>query len=278
MLISVIIPTFNRASYLPKAVESVISQTYKKWELIIVDDCSTDDSYFSVLPFMKDKRVSYYTLERDSGSFGVSYARNFGIGKSRGEFLAFLDSDDYWLPEKLEKQLDFMVKNCADICQTEEFWLRKGKIVNPRKIHKKISGNIFEKSLLLCIVSPSAVMIKKSVFKEVGCFDENMPACEDYDLWLRTSLRFEFGLLPEKLIVKRGGHDNQLSATPALDKYRIYSLLKIMKECNLSDENKDKLVKVLKKKIRIYLNGCLKRGKKEEAIYYSSILRNISSY
>ncbi len=273
MLISVIIPTFNRASYLPKAVESVISQTYKKWELIIVDDCSTDDSYFSVLPFMKDKRISYYTLKRDSGSFGVSYARNFGIGKSRGEFLAFLDSDDYWLPEKLEKQLDFMVKNCADICQTEEFWLRKGKIVNPRKIHKKISGNIFEKSLLLCIVSPSAVMIKKSVFNEVGCFDENMPACEDYDLWLRASLRFEFGLLPEKLIVKRGGHDNQLSATPALDKYRIYSLLKIMKECNLSDENKDKLVKVLKEKIRIYLNGCFKRGKKEEIIYYSEILK-----
>ncbi len=275
MLISVVIPTFNRATYLYKAVETVFSQTYSKWELIIVDDCSTDDSYFSLMPFIGDKRLRYFYLTKKRGSYGVSFSRNYGINQSNGDYVAFLDSDDYWLPEKLEKQLDFMLSNDLEISQTEEVWIRKGRKVNPRKIHKKISGNIFEKSLELCIVSPSAVMISKNVFKNTGFFDESMPACEDYDLWLRTALKYEFGLFPEKLTVKRGGHDNQLSKTPALDKYRIKTLLKLYNNYQLSESQKIKLIQVLKKKLKIYINGCIKRGKIEEADYYGKILKNI---
>ncbi len=273
MLISVIIPVYNRPSFLPTAVESVLNQTYKDFELIIVDDNSTSDTYFSVYPYLKDKRITYYWLNKNRG---VSYSRNYGIKKSKGELIAFLDSDDYWLPEKLEKQIDYILKNNYSICQTEEIWIRKGKFVNPRKKHKKIEGDIFEKSLELCIVSPSAVLIKREVFEKIGLFDENLPACEDYDLWLRVSLHYKVGLLKEKLIVKRNGHEDQLSKLKALDRYRIYSLLKLLKNHNLDEKRKALVIQTLIKKAKIYINGCIKRGKKDEAEYYRNIIKRYS--
>ncbi len=269
MLISVIIPVYNREAFLPTAVTSVLNQTYKNIELLIIDDNSKDETYFSILNFLKDKRVSYYYLDKN---FGVSYARNFGIKKAKGDYIAFLDSDDYWLPEKLEKQIKYMLKNNFKICQTDEIWIRKGKFVNPKKKHRKIEGDIFEKSLELCIVSPSAVLIKKEVFENIGLFDENMPACEDYDLWLRASLKYKIGLLNEKLIVKRNGQDDQLSKLKGLDKYRIYSLLKLLKNYNIEKNKKEKVIEILTKKCEIYLNGLLKRNKLKEAEYYRRIL------
>ena len=270
MLVSVIIPVYNRSAYLPTAVKSVLNQTYKNFELIIVDDCSDDETYFSIIPFLGDNRLTYYFLKKNHG---VSYARNFGIKKSIGNLIAFLDSDDYWLPQKLEKQIKFLFERKLSICQTEEIWIRRGKFVNPKKKHKKIDGDIFEKSLELCIVSPSAVLIKKEVFDKIGYFDENMYACEDYDLWLRVSLHYKVGLLPEKLIVKRNGHDDQLSKIKGLDRFRIYSLLKLLKNENLTKEKKYKVIEVLLKKSKIYLNGCLKRGKKDEAEFYRDIIK-----
>ncbi len=278
VLVSVIIPTFNREAYLPVAVQSVVTQTFKNWELIIVDDNSTDDTFFSISDFLKDSRISYYMLEKNYGSFGVSVARNYGIKRAIGKYIAFLDSDDYWLPSKLEKQMQFMTSRGYEICQTDELWIRKGKRVNPRKIHKKISDDIFKKSLELCIVSPSAVVVKKEVFEDIGIFDESMRACEDYDLWLRASLKYKFGLLEEKLVVKRGGHDNQLSKLPALDKYRIYSLLKLLKNNKLTAVEKKHLLKVLKRKITIYLNGCIKRNKIAEVEYYEKLLNFTDSF
>ncbi len=274
-LISVIIPVLNRDSYLPTAVESVLNQSYKHFELIIVDDHSKDETFFSIIPYLKDKRVSYFYLNKN---FGVSFARNFGINKAKGEFIAFLDSDDYWLKKKLEKQLKYMTENNFKICQTEEIWIRNGKFVNPKKKHKKIEGDIFEKSLELCIVSPSAVLIEKKIFEDVGGFDEKMIACEDYDLWLRISLKYKVGLLKEKLIVKRNGQDDQLSKIKSLDKFRIYSILKLLEKENL-DSNKKKLaIKTLLKKSQIYINGCLKRGRYEEAKYYQTIIERYKSF
>ena len=274
MLVSVIIPVYNRSAYLPTAVKSVLNQTYKNFELIIVDDCSDDETYFSIMPFLKDSRLTYYFLKKNHG---VSYARNFGIKKSKGELIAFLDSDDYWLPQKLEKQIKFLIERKLSICQTEEIWIRRGKFVNPKKKHKKIDGDIFEKSLELCIVSPSAVLIKKEVFDKIGYFDEHMPACEDYDLWLRISLHYKVGLLSEKLIVKRNGHDDQLSKIKGLDRFRIYSLLKLLKNENLTKEKKDKVIKILLKKSKVYFNGCIKRGKKDEAEFYRDIIKRYSN-
>ena len=272
MLISVIIPLFNRESFIYRAVESVLNQTYKNLELLIIDDNSSDDSYFSIFNYISDKRITYYFLNQNRG---VSFARNFGIGRAKGEFVAFLDSDDYWLADKLRQQVKFMIKNNIDISQTDELWFRKNRLVNPKKKHKKISGDIFEKSLDLCIVSPSAVMVKKNVFNRVGMFDENMPACEDYDLWLRISLCYKIGLLSEKLVVKRGGHDSQLSKMHSLDKYRIYSLIKLLKNNKLSENREKKVLHKLTEKLKIYINGCRKRAKNKESKYYSSILKQL---
>ncbi len=273
MLVSVIIPVYNRESFISKAVESVLNQTYKNFEIIVVDDGSIDETYFSILHLTSDKRLSYYLLNENKG---VSFARNYGIKHADGKFIAFLDSDDYWLPEKLEKQVKYMLENNLKICQTDEYWLRKNRFVNPKKKHKKISGNIFYKSLELCIVSPSAVMLDREVFENVGMFDEKMPACEDYDLWLRVSLKYNVGLFDEKLIVKRGGHEDQLSRNFGLDKYRIYSLLKLLENNNLSYEKREKTVNVLKNKLKIYIAGCKKRFKTEEVGYYLRILNDLN--
>ena len=203
---------------------------------------------------------------------GVSAARNRGIAESRAQLVAFLDSDDLWLPQKLTRQVAFFQSNPeALICQTEETWVRNGVRVNPKKRHQKLSGMIFEPSLALCLVSPSAVMIRKSLFDAVGLFDENLPACEDYDLWLRVSCRYPVFLLDESLIIKRGGHEDQLSKAAGLDKYRIRSLKKLIDSEKLTETQTGAAVRTLKEKCAIFANGCRKRGRADEAKYYEEL-------
>lgn len=264
--VSVIIPTYNRGRVIKEAIDSVLAQDYTEFELIVVDDGSTDhtsdvlDSYRNVIKVLSQKNK------------GVSAARNRGIAEASGKFIAFLDSDDLWLPQKLSTQVEFFNKTPdALICQTEEVWIRNGLRVNPKKRHKKPSGMIFKLSLELCLVSPSAVMIKRSLFDRVGEFDETLPACEDYDLWLRISSRFPIYLVDTPLIIKRGGHDDQLSSRAGLDKFRIKAIEKIIKSGFLSDDQHQAAVKTLKKKCDIYAAGCRKRGRKEEALYYTSL-------
>jgi glycosyltransferase involved in cell wall biosynthesis len=265
-LVSVIIPTFNRGWIVKDAIESVLAQDFTDFELIAVDDGSTDNTSEILGEFESDIRVIRQTNR------GVSAARNRGIQASVGRWIAFLDSDDLWLPQKLSHQVDFF-KSHADamICQTEEQWIRNGVRVNPKMRHHKFSGLIFERSLELCLVSPSAVMIRKDLFNEVGLFDESLPACEDYDLWLRVSCRFPVYLIDTPLIIKRGGHDDQLSRAPGLDKYRIQSLHSIIQNSLLSNGQRNAAVRMLKEKCHIYANGCRKRGRAAEAEYYEEI-------
>ncbi len=265
--VSVIIPTYNRACVLKEAIDSVLAQTYRDFELIVVDDGSTDDTS-EMLSAFADNISTITTFHR-----GPSAARNAGINASRGEWIAFLDSDDLWLKDKLKKQLDFFTQNPEYyISQTEEIWIRNGVRVNPRNKHKKYSGWIFEHCLPLCIVSPSAVMIHRSIFDKIGLFDETMPACEDYDLWLRIAVHYPIHLIDEPLITKRGGHaDQQSRKIKHLDRYRIQALCKIMQNAELSTSQYSKAYKVLKKKCTIYANGCLKRGKNQEARKYSQL-------
>ncbi len=265
-LISVIIPTYNRGWIIKEAVESVLTQDYKHFELIVVDDGSTDRTFDILDTYSKD--IHFIRQENR----GVSAARNAGITEASGYFIAFLDSDDIWLPQKLSRQVDFFHSNPdAMICQTEEIWLRNHVRVNPKKRHKKPSGMIFAPSLSLCLVSPSAVMIKRSLFDDVGGFDETLPACEDYDLWLRISCRYPVYLIDTPLIVKRGGHDDQLSASPGLDKYRIQAIRKVIESDLLSVSQFHAAVKTLKEKCRIYAIGCRKRGRTDDAIYYEEL-------
>lgn len=264
--VSVIIPTYNRAWALKEAIDSVLAQDYTNFELIVVDDGSTDDTP-SLLAAYGDR----ITAIRQSNQ-GVSAARNRGMDVSSGELIAFLDSDDRWLPQKLSCQADWFSHHPnALICQTEEIWIRNGRRVNPKNRHKKPAGDIFEKSLHLCLVSPSAVMIKRGLFNRVGNFDESMPACEDYDLWLRIACRYPVFLIDTPLIIKQGGHPDQLSRLPVQDKYRIYSLTNLIDSGDLSPDQQKAAIAVLKEKCRIYATGCIKRHRTEEAQRYHQL-------
>jgi len=264
--VSVIIPAYNRCQMLKQAVDSVLSQDFTDFELIVSDDGSADNTQEMLRSY--GNRIIVIRQENK----GVSAARNRGIVSASGDLIAFLDSDDLWMPKKLSEQAAFFNANPdALICQTEEIWIRNGVRVNPKKKHRKLSGMIFEASLLLCLVSPSAVMMRSSLFDEVGLFDETLPACEDYDLWLRIGCRYPIFLIDTPLIVKRGGHADQLSGEPGLDKFRIKSLKKILDSGMLSGEQWTAAVKVLKEKCSVYAGGCLKRGREDEALYYKRL-------
>jgi glycosyltransferase involved in cell wall biosynthesis len=264
--VSVIIPTYNRGWILKEAIDSVLTQDYKDFELIVVDDGSTDNTSEILASYGNGIRVLFQENK------GVSAARNRGIAEASGQFIAFIDSDDLWLPQKLSTQVEFFNQTPdALICQTEEVWIRKGKRVNPKMRHKKPSGMIFEPSLELCLVSPSAVMIRRVLFDRIGEFDVTLPACEDYDLWLRISCRFPVHLIDTPLIIKRGGHNDQLSSMKGLDKFRIKAIEKIINSGRLGEDQYRAAVKALKERCKIYADGCRKRGREEEALYYEAL-------
>ncbi len=276
MDISVIIPTYNRASCLRHAIDSVLNQSGVSLELLIVDDGSTDETQELIDQIVHaDSRVKYFYQTNQ----GPSAARNLGIQSSAAPFIAFLDSDDEWLPKKLKTQLEFFQFH-PDllICQTEEIWIRNGKRVNPMNKHKKLSGSIFAESLPLSIISPSCVMMRKEFFDQVGFFDELLPACEDYDLWLRASARFPVGLIEQFFVIRYGGHEDQRSRQfPVMDQFRIQSLVKLIDSGILSEKQRTLAVAELERKCQIVRNGALKRGKIEEAEYYSVIARSVAT-
>ena len=259
-LVSVIIPTYNRGWILTEAIDSVLAQDYKDFELIVVDDGSTDNTREILDSYGRDIIVLRQANQ------GVSAARNRGLAEARGRLVAFLDSDDIWLPRKLLRQVDFFNSTPdAVINQSgQEIWIRNGIGANPNKLHPKPSGMIFEPSLGLCLVSPSAVMIQKPLFDVVGAFDENLPACEDYDLWLRISCRYPVYLIDTPLILKRGGHEDQLSKAPGLDRFRIQSLEKIIASGRLTESQSRAAVSKLRDKCAIYAGGCRKRGRERK--------------
>ena len=269
-MVSIVVPTYNRSRQVCRAIDSVLTQSYRNYELIIVDDGSSDTTATRLSEY-KDR---IHVIRQ--ANQGVSAARNTGIRAAIGEFIALLDSDDQWLPQKLSRQIDFFIDNPgAVICQTEEIWVRNGLRVNPKKRHKKYSGMIFEKTLPLCLVSPSAVMIRKSLFDAVGLFDESLPACEDYDLWLRICWKYPVYLINTPLIIKTGGHADQLSRMPELDKYRIQALSKILRAGCLSKQQEDAALAMLKEKCRIYAAGCRKRGRMDDAEYFTNLPHQI---
>jgi glycosyltransferase involved in cell wall biosynthesis len=264
--VSIVLPTFNRGWTIRQAVTSILEQTFTDFELIVVDDGSTDDTHAILAPV----RHRFLLLQQDHR--GVSAARNRGIGAARADLIAFLDSDDYWLPSKLARQVAFFQEHPqALICQTEETWIRNGRRVNPKRRHRKPAGMIFEPSLALCLVSPSAAMIRKSLLEEAGGFDESLPACEDYDLWLRISCKYPVHLIDEALTVKRGGHADQLSRAAELDRYRIRALEKILASGCLTPSQFEAAAAMLGQKCRIYINGCKKRGKFDQAQHYEAL-------
>jgi glycosyltransferase involved in cell wall biosynthesis len=265
--VSVIIPTYNRAALVKEAVASVLAQTCRDFEVLVVDDGSTDATLKALAPL--EGRVKYLRRE---GRRGVSAARNLGLAAARGQWLAFLDSDDLWLPEKLARQLDFLAAHPEVLlCQTEEIWIRRGVRVNQPLSHKKVAGDLFFQSLERCCISPSAVLLNQRLIEAHGGFDETIPAAEDYDLWLRLTWRYQVGLVPEPLVIKRGGHEDQLSRQWGLDRYRIRALLKLLQEPDLPAPYRAGARRTLAAKCAVYAQGCEKRGKLGEAREYREL-------
>ena len=215
--IATIIPTFNRKHTLQRAIDSVYDQKYISNEIIIVDDGSTDGTD----EWIKKKYPQIIFLSQSNS--GVSSARNLGIKAARSEWIALLDSDDEWLPEKLQKQVKSIESNPEYLCcHTNEIWIRNGVQVNQMKKHQKYGGNIFFKSLDMCRISPSSILFHKSILDQTGYFDESFTICEDYDLWLRISAKYPILYLDTPLIKKYGGHEDQLSkVSDGIEKYRI---------------------------------------------------------
>ncbi len=263
------VPTYNRLELLKRALLSVYSQTLFPAEVAVIDDGSTDGTANMIR--REFPQTSYFYQE----NLGVSAARNFGIQQTTGDWLAFLDSDDEWLPEKLAKQEAALSASPEyKICHTEENWIRNGIQISVPKKYAKSGGWIFSHCLPLCAISPSTVLIHRSVFDDVGLFDTQLPACEDYDLWLRISANYPVLLLEQPQINKHGGHEDQLScAYWGMDRFRIGALQKIIDAGQLSEQNRLAAANMLLKKAGVYLNGVNKRGKIEEADYYRQLIK-----
>jgi glycosyltransferase involved in cell wall biosynthesis len=268
--VSVIIPTYNRLPVLKEAIHSVLKQDFEDFELIVVDDGSTDET-----PEVIRKLGGRVKLLLQPENRGVSAARNKGILHAKGKYVAFLDSDDLWVKGKLKIQVTFLDENPHyPLCYTDEVWIRKGKRVNPMIKHAKYSGWIFEKCLPLCIISPSSAMMRKTLFSRVGLFDEALPVCEDYDFWLRVSARFPIFFINKKLIIKRGGHSDQLSNRSwGNDRYRVIALEKLLSEPYIAQEDREIVLKEMKRKSQILYKGFLKRGKEIEAKHYQEVMK-----
>lgn len=265
-MVSVVIPTYNRAHFLERAIQSVLSQSHTDLEAVVVDDGSVDATP-ELLGSLAARYGSGVIRTCRIEHSGVSRARNEGIERARGEWISFLDSDDYWLPRKVERQLAYLARNPAyRVCHTDEVWIRNGVRINQGKKHRKWEGWFFEPSLQLCLISPSAAMLHRSVLEEVGRFDESLPFVEDYELWLRVTARYPVGYLDEKLLVKTGGRPDQLSATiDGIEKHRLLALEKIITGGSLSPALLRPARAEYRRKARIYLKGCIKRGKSGEA-------------
>ncbi len=271
--ISVIIPTYNRCDSLKRAINSVIKQTITPKEIIIVDNGSTDKTYQMVSSLFPE--INYFIEKKR----GVSAARNKGILESKSKWIAFLDSDDAWKPTKLEKQMKFSVFNQDKyrIIHTNETWYRNKKFLNQLKKHKKSGGNIFKNSLQLCCISPSSVVLKKQIFDDYGLFDENLEVCEDYDMWIRITSKEEVGFLDSPLVLKYGGHSDQLSKKFwGMDRFRIKSLEKNLINEHFSKSQKINVLDTLIKKLNIVSDGALKRGNKETFKKYNDKLQDWS--
>ena len=266
--ISVIIPTYNRAYCLSRAIDSVLAQSHPVEKICVIDDGSTDDT--QQLLQSNYPQIHYIRQENK----GVSAARNKGIRKIKSQWIAFLDSDDEWLPQKIEKQLFELTRQpMYKLIHCDEVWIRNGVRVNAMNKHKKSGGDIFESCLPLCVISPSASIIQRELLLEVGLFNESFPACEDYDLWLRICSSHPVLYVNEKLLRKYGGHEDQLSRQHwGMDRFRVDALDRIIREGVLQSDQAKAAREILINKCRILINGADKRGNQALVDKYQALL------
>lgn len=273
--ITAILPTWNRAEWLEKSIQSVLDQTFGDFELVVVDDASTDSTAEIIERYSGKIRTIVFSENR-----GVSAARNAAIKNSDSEWIAFLDSDDFWHPDKLQKQIaQTKMRPACPLHFTDEIWIRNGVRVNAKKKHQKKEGWIFQPSLALCLMAPSTVILRRELYEVHGLFDESLPVCEDYDLWLRLTAQHPVALLDEKLMTRHGGHADQLSRSDwGIDRYRVQSIQKILKTESLRPEDRTAAIRMLIEKCGILAKGFRKRGNLKEVEKYEKIIRQSSIY
>lgn len=266
--VSVVIPVYDRADMLAAASESVLAQTYSDWELIIVDDCSDDGTRETADRLAAwDSRISVLHLDAHSGMVGL--VRNRGVERSSGRYIAFLDSDDLWKPEKLELQMKMFRESDYRIIHTGEIWLRNGKIVSQAFRHHRREGNVFADALQKCMMGPSTVIMERSLFLETGGFDETLEVAEDYELWLRITASEPVGYLNRELTIKKAGDWDQLSRKYGqIEIFHIRALEKLLEGNFFSGTELELASRVFCRKCGIYSAGCRKRGRMQEAEYY----------
>ena len=274
MKISVVIPTFNRLSVLARALDSAINQTIKPHEIIVINDGSSDQTRNWIRN--KFPEINYFYQK----NMGVSTARNTGIDMAKGDWIAFLDSDDEWDKAKLELQSK-AIHNNKDIplSHTNEIWIKNGVRINQKRGHQKFGGQIFNRCLKKCIISPSTVIIRKDIFNEIGLFDTSLPVCEDYDLWLRVTARYPVLLLEKELTIKYGGHSDQLSNIDSgIEKYHIISLEKLLLKNFIDPVFKKNAKETLLQKLEIYSSGLKKRNKVDDIAKFDKKIKFWNSY
>ncbi|MFA5337631.1 MAG: glycosyltransferase family A protein [Candidatus Omnitrophota bacterium] len=272
---SIIIPTYNRKQFLKIALNSVLAQTFDDYEIIIVDDGSTDGTrsmFEGQNPWTQARgKKAKYIYQQNKGP---AAARNTGIKQAKGEFICLLDSDDRFREDKLKVAYEYIKKYPQyKIFHTEEIWYKDGALLSQKIYHKKPSGSVFGNSVKICSIGTSTAIIQKDIFTEIGLFDENLLACEDYEFWLRVTNKRKVLLIPDYLTIKQGGHPGQQSFKyEAMDTFRIYALKKILESNELTKDNFKIAADELKRKCEIFIKGALKRGKIKEVEYCRSLV------
>ena len=203
--VSVVMAAKNYASFLPEAIDSLLAQTFADWELVIVDDGSTDATPAVVRPYLADLRVRYFR----SDVLGQSRAKNLGIGFSSGDFIAFLDADDAWLPTKLAEQVA-LLRRCptVGVTYTQRELIDENGTILSVSTEPLPGGWILPEIFLQNFVCFSSVMVRRELFETVGVFDPALDLSIDYDLWLRAARHFEFQPVQQVLMKYRTGHGN----------------------------------------------------------------------
>ncbi|WP_373034687.1 glycosyltransferase family 2 protein [Sulfurimonas sp.] len=271
MDISVVIPTYNRYEVLKRALASVYAQTHKSKEVIIIDDGSTDETS----QITKDFPDAMYIYQDNAG---VSSARNLGIKKANYEWIAFLDSDDEWHPQKLQEHLEFHLNYPKlQMSYTDERWIRETLEIKVPKKYRKFGGSIFKECLSHCIIAPSSTVIHKDLLHRVGLFDESLEVCEDYDLWLRIAVENEIGLIDKKLIIKYGGDEGQLSMKFwGMDRFRVKALEKLLNNKGSKASVSKEITNELTKKYTLLLKGAIKHVKIQDINNYENKIKKLN--
>ncbi len=267
--VSIIIPVYNTELFIVEAIKSVQEQTFKDWDLIVIDDGSSDNTADLVSTFLSDSRIKYYKQENS----GPAVARNTGLLLTSGELVAFLDADDYWHPTKLEKQVQvFQNHPDVDICGVQADIVDLSRTIISEKPHPDgfYYGNGFPRIFFTTLANMTTGVFRRTIFDKHGCFDVNCKLAEDYELFLRLARDAVFYVIPEILAyIRKGGNITSISYTQG-DIRREYALNNIIPQFLTEHGGSDHVKWYHVRKLRglCYKNRADEKGTYREALYW----------